>query len=539
MIQERDKSKAEYALAQIIKNPVLFREFINIDDPLWQELEPHERAWTSSKAQYLSMCCGRGVRKTTTVIEMLYYWALNGMFIPGDPGLLMYVPNKAQKDAIFPRIREACEKHWLIAKFVDMNSINVAEGRIKFLNGFTYILRIAGSEGKESNVISLHTARMWIDEAQDFPWKAWLSLDNVLKFDVPGYMKWVSGVPNGERRENVLFNCDQENDRYSRYNVPQTAMSWWSPELEYERRVTYKALQEDSEDYKHFVLGQHGVPTFAVFDRQRFLKEDYEVLKVVLTQPMFERSRRIDARDGTDKYHLEDVIVCPDVPAGNPGVKSKIGLGWDVGYSPDPTVFFIMYQDGHGIWKNLMRLHLQRVEYALQRETLLWLDSVYNFDFMGIDMGGVGKVVYQELTSDLADAVYRSRNFAERLFPVEFGGKMVVALQENEENKNEMVERKDNIKRVAVQSLQRWIEQEKRFAFSDRDDELMDEIERTKLTRTSTGEPLYKTTDDHQFSAFMCAIMAYENRFGMPLMAPRVEIRPVLVSAHWLDYAND
>src|ERR1035437_207819 len=248
MIQERDKSKAEYALAQIIKNPVLFREFINIDDPLWQELEPHERAWTSSKAQYLSMCCGRGVRKTTTVIEILYYWALNGMFIPGDPGLLMYVPYKAQKDAIFPRIREACEKHWLIAKFVDMNSINVAEGRIKFLNGFTYILRIAGSEGKESNVISLHTARMWIDEAQDFPWKAWLSLDNVLKFDVPGYMKWVSGVPNGERRENVLFNCDQENDRYSRYNVPQTAMSWWSPELEYERRVTYKALQEDSED---------------------------------------------------------------------------------------------------------------------------------------------------------------------------------------------------------------------------------------------------------------------------------------------------
>src|SRR6185295_17537783 len=178
----------EWQFLQIVENPDLFREFINQNDKHWQELEDHERAWTSSTAQYLCMCCGRGVRKTTAMIELLYYWAINGMFIPGDPGLLVYVPNKAQKDAIWPRIRQACEKHWLMSRLIDHNAINEQIGRIQIINGFTFIIRIAGSEGKESNVISIHTSRIWVDEAQAFPWLAWKSLGNVLKFDIPGHM---------------------------------------------------------------------------------------------------------------------------------------------------------------------------------------------------------------------------------------------------------------------------------------------------------------------------------------------------------------
>lgn len=529
-MQETWRVEAEFAFAQIVQNPVLFREFINMDDPNWQELEPHERAWTSSKAAYLVMCCGRGVRKTTTVIEMLYYWAINRMFIPGDPGLLLFVPNKAQKDAIFPRIRSACLQHWLISKLVDHNKINVQEGRIEFLNGFTFILRIAGTEGKESNVISIHAARLWIDEAQDFPWRAWQSLDNVLKFDIPGHMKWVSGVPNGERRENPLYVTDAEDDDYISYNIGQPAMSWWTPDLEYTRRKRYNAIQEDSEDYKHYVLGQHGVPTYSVFDRVRFLQEPYEVPRLVLTQQMYENTKRTGP-DGITRYNMAEVVACPPLETMH-GIKPKVGLGYDVGYSPDPAVFFIMYQDiKSGVWRNLTRIILQRVEYALQRETLLWLDKVYNFDFMGIDMGGPGKVVYQELASELADEEYKSRNYTERLYPVEFGASMVVALQ-NEDD--EIIEKKDNVKRIAVETVSRWVH-EHRFAFSKDDSNLMEELERTKFTRTQSGEPLYRTTDDHQFSAMMCAIMAYENKFGAPLGKEKMEIKPKLVTAHWLD----
>lgn len=529
-MQERWRVEAEFALAQIIQNPVMFREFINQYDPNWQELEPHERAWTSSKAPYLVMCCGRGVRKTTTVIEMLYYWAINRMFIPGDPGLLLFVPNKAQKDAIFPRIRAACTTHWLVSKLVDSNKINVQEGRIEFFNGFTFVLRIAGTEGKESNVISIHGARLWIDEAQDFPWRAWQSLDNVLKFDIPGHMKWVSGVPNGERRENPLFITDMEDDQYISYNVPQTEMTWWTPELEYTRRKRYNSLQEDSEDYKHYVLGQHGVPTYSIFDRIRFKQESYEIPRPVLTQSMYDAAKRVGP-DGAVHLNLADVVPCPPLETVH-GIKPKIGVGWDVGYSPDPSVFFIMYQDIRtGDWKNLTRIILQRVEYALQRATLLWLDRVYNFDFMGIDMGGVGKVVYQELSTELADLEYRERNYGERLYPVEFGASMVVALKTE---KGEVIEKKDNVKRVAVETVSRWVH-EHRFVFSKEDTNLMDELERTKFTRTQMGEPVYKTEDDHQFAAMMCAIMAYESKFGEPLGNPKLDIIPKLVTAHWLE----
>lgn len=522
----------EWALAQIIQNPVMFREFINEGDSNWQQLEPHERAWTSSDAPNLVMCCGRGVRKTTTVIEMLYWWAINKMYIPGDPGLLLFVPNKAQKDAIWPRIRDACEKHWLMSKLVNSNAINEQVGRIQFMNGFTFILRIAGSEGKESNVISIHTSRIWVDEAQDFPWRAWLSLGNVLKFDVPDHMMWVSGVPNGERRENVLYKTDVEEDSYISYNIPQTAMSWWNPELEYKRRREYNAIQEDSEDYKHYVLGQHGVPTFSVFDRVRFKKEPFESFRFVLTQSMFENTKRIDP-DGYERYHLEEVLECPPLPSFY-GHKATVGFGYDPGYSPDPAVFFIMYKDmQQGGWKNLVRFVLQRVEYPLQRQSLLFLDSIYNFDFLGIDMGGVGKSIFQELVSELADEEYRRMHYMERLYPVEFGGRMTVALKDE---KDDVIEKKDQVKRVAVETVSRWVH-EHQFIFSSEDDNLMSELERTKFTRSNTGEPVYKTDDDHQFSAFMCAVMAYENKFGVPLANPKIDIRPRLMKPKWFDPA--
>lgn len=522
--------KREWMLAQIIKNPVLFREFINLEDINWKPLEDHERAWTACSASRVCMCCGRGVRKTTAMIEMMYWWMINGMFIPGDPGLLIFVPNKAQKDVIFPKFKTACERHWFISKLVSSNSINVQEGRIDFVNGFRLVLRIAGSEGKESNVISLHTARIWVDEAQDFPWKAWQSLYNVLKKEIPWHMLWVSGVPNGERKENVLFTCDQLDDDYVSFNISQAQMSDWTPELEYEVRKRYHALQQDSEDYKHYVLGQHGVPTFAVFDRVRFEKDDYEVLLLELTQSMYESTIRNNP-DGTRSYHVDEVVVCLEPPNDPVLGRPKIGLGYDVGYSPDPTVFFIMYQDARtGKWRNLARYILKRIEYALQRETLLWLDQVYKFDFMGIDMGGPGKVVYQELTSELADQIYRERKFDERLYPVEFGGSITVAVQTID---MEIVEKKDNVKRVAVESVSRWVH-EHRFVFSEQDTDLMDELERTKFTRSASGEPVYKTDNDHQFAAMMCAVMAYEHFYGAPLTGPLMEVKPKLLTARWL-----
>lgn len=521
-------TEADWRFVQIIQNPVLFREFINDGDPNWHGLEEHERAWSAAETSYLAMCCGRGVHKTTTMIELLYYWAINKMFIPGDPGLLVYVPNKAQKDAIFPKIRAACTTHWLISKIVNKNAINVQEGKIEFQNGFVLVLRIAGSSGTEANVISLHGSRIWVDEAQDFPWRAWLSLQNVLKFDIPGHMLWVSGVPNGERQENVLFECDQVDEKYLSFVIPQTEMSWWTPEIEYQRRKQYHALQEDSEDYKHYVLGQHGAPTFSVFDRIRFAKANYESQKIVISQSMLDSAKRKDM-DGVIRYHIEEVISCPPLPIEF-GNKPLVGVGYDVGFSPDPAVFFVMYQDSRsGEWRNLVRYVLQKVEYALQRETLAWLDRVYQFDFIGIDMGGPGKVQYQDLAGELND--YPQYKFQQRIFPVEFGAYMVVALDEDG------TEKKDMTKRVAVETLSRWVH-EHRYAFAAEDEDLMMELERTKMTRTISGEPIYKTEEDHQMAAMMCAIMAYENKFGPPVILNR-NMNIKLVSARWFDARSE
>ncbi len=523
-----DVEEGEWALTQILANPVMFREFINEDDPLWKPLEEHERAWTACNSHYIAMCCGRSVHKTTSMIEMLYYWVINDLFIRGDPGLLVMVPNKAQKDLSFFRIRSACLNHWLIRQYVMPTAINVTEGKIEFKTGFQFLMRIAGAAGTDANVIGIHTMRIWVDEAQEFPWQTWLSLQNCLKKEIPNFQMIVSGVPNGERRQNVLFECDQVDEAYISFNIAQTMMSWWTPEMEFEARKKYHASQEDSEDYKHYVLGQHGVPTFAVFDRTRFLMEPYEVTRVVLTQKMFDASKRIDP-DGVERYHIEEVISpVPPLPTVN-GVPALRGVGYDVGYSPDPAVFLIMYQDVGGAWRIIARYVLQRVEYALQRATLAYLDKIYNFNFLGIDMGGPGKVQYQDLAGDLTD--YKEFKYMERLYPVEFGGYMVVAAQDE---KGEVIEKRDQTKRVAVETVSRWVH-EHRISFSKDDLNLIEELERTKFSRTQTGEPVYRTEDDHQFAALMCAVMAYEHKFGPPVVFSKPDIKPKLLAAKWLD----
>ena len=224
-------------------------------------------------------------------------------------------------------------------------------------------------------------------------------------------------------------------------------------------------------------------------------------------------------------FPVQDVVLCPPLPLGEYGTRSPVGLGYDPGFSPDPAVLFVLYQDlKTGEWRNLVRYELQRVEYAIQREVFNWIDKVYEFDFLGIDMGGIGKVQYQDLAGELSP--YKDRKFSERLFPVEFGGQILVAIDD------EGNEKKDLIKRVAVEMLSRWV-YERRIAFSDTDDDLMSELERTKFTRTITGEPVYRTEDDHQMAALMCALMAYENKYGIPVAKPTPQIK--LLSARWLD----
>ena len=527
-----EREEMEWALTQVLLNPVLFREFINDGDPNWDGLEQHERAWTACTSNRMAMCCGRSVHKTTTMIEMLYWWVITGNFIRGDqPNLFVMVPNKAQKDLSFGKIASACRTHWLVQRLVDKNRINVSEGRIDFLNGFQFILRIAGAAGSEDNVIGVHTTKIWVDEAQEFPWRTWQSLLNCLKFEIEDHRMIVSGVPNGERKDNVLYTCDELDENYTSFNISQEMMSWWTKEIELDRRKQYHAVQEDSEEYKHFVLGQHGVPTYSIFDRVRFKKEDYMMDRIVITQEMCDRVRTIDA-NGDPMYELNRVFTLPPLPP-HWGLLPKVGVGYDVGYSPDPAVFFLMVEDPKtGLWKNPLRLVLQRVEYGIQREVLMYLDKTYNLDFIGIDMGGPGKVQYQDLTGDFISQKIKAYNFRDRIFPVDFGASIAVAVREED---GELVEKKDQTKRVAVETVSRWTQESHRFVFASDDDNLMWELERTKFRRNPVGDPIYVTEDDHQFAAMMTAIMAYENRFGVGLAAPRLEVKAKLLKAKWLD----
>ncbi len=329
-----------------------------------------------------------------------------------------------------------------------------------FANKFKEYFRPAGHDGEAFRGVHVSVYGL-IDEAAKMKHKKqWSEFWRALK---PGAVPRVYSVPDGDRetdyykltmraagKEKEGEDDDLKGTEEHIKNLRWTLFRWgkhlmpypyWSPERK--RFYIEQYNGEDSPEYRHNVLGEHGDPENTVFPWAQLKNcirdiPEYRGLKVLVDtahQTVIVEGYRCPFNAGNDGPVPDQVIIFEEefnqemffalddeddsqfrrlireffIP-----VPGMIIGGGDFGFSPDPTELTIRNVIGKRI-PLIARLQLKQVNYDQQCQALDALDSLYSPDssmHWGTDFGNAGSAVAHDLQGL---KIYADKNYADRL----------------------------------------------------------------------------------------------------------------------------
>lgn len=508
MIEQKISQTEDLCLYEILRNPCLCAEFIrNVDlDEKYDtpfENNIYQNETLADFNNHTSMCTARAVGKTVTDVDLIL-WVLSYNVFPGDY-ILFAVPSKVHLEPVWKGLMRGYRSNSFLSCFVRKGEgINSSDNSILLLNGASLICRIAGQSGTGANLVGLHTPFILVDEGGYFPWAAFQEMQPDLNVFTPGHREIVTGVPTGLREKNVLYHVDQSSDVYSKHRVTAFDNPRNTPQDLENFKDQYGG--DDTEDYIHYVLGQHGQPVFALFDRNLFRILDYPVLKLEI--------------DGTKDSQFEiytRIEAFPKISEKNYGIL----FGIDLGYT-EPTAINIMYLDGDEKLRFHGRIKLTKVSYPIQERILDILVNKFNPFVVGMDEGQTGKSVRQHL---IEEPQYRNSLYKEILMPIDFSSWTIIGV---DQDGNEL---KTKTKPFTVSLLQEFCNNH-RVIFSYTDTDMIIELERMTYTKNPNGDISYRTLtekggkrgEDHFTSALLCGVAAYYFTREHSLLKPKVRL---------------
>jgi hypothetical protein len=501
MKQKIQLSEGDLSVLEIVEDKVLFGEFIRSTNEYLEEGE-QEGGWAFDgyqknmlldESHYLSVCTGRATGKTLVMETRIIHDAVSNKYSKTSANeILLVVQNKAQLDPIFLRFSQIFRRHPFLKHFVDRNSINFSQHEIKLLNGAMIRCRIVGSSG-DANIVGMHVPCIYVDESQLIGWTAWNSLLQALNSWDENFTVWVSGVPNGLREHNVLYECDQSERKFNHHRLTRLESPRYTRDQYESDLKQYGGV--DGDDFVHLVKGEHGTPAFSVFDRKLMKIENYPV--VVNTM----NNINLESNNGM----FIDLLQTPEPPDND-----LLVAAIDAGFSNDPTIITLLYRRNL-MWREFARYELRRIKYPVQAKIIEWLDNAYRFNMITLDAGSSGLALGQILQE-------QKNNYGSRLVMVDFQGTVVIGY--DEEGKEE----KDRIRKFTIQQLQKWSQNDQNITFSLQDEDMINELERVGFTRDMLGQPKYfvysptggQKGDDHILASLLTWVYGYYNEYFSP-----------------------
>lgn len=486
--------QADLILYEIFRNPVLCAEFIeNIDKEDYDTdfgLDIYQKEILCDFSSKVSVIAARAVGKTVSLSHLII-WILIFNVFPEDY-MVYTVPNKVHLEPVFSNLTRLFRRNSLLKNFIEpKGGINNSDFSIRLLNHSTLLCRIAGTTGTGANVVGLHTPVVLLDESGFYPWQTWMELQPILNTWQPGYRLITSGVPTGVREKNVLYRNDMEDPNYSKHRISAFMNPRYSEQRLKEDIVQYGG--EDSDDYIHMVLGEHGKPIFALFDRNVFEIDTYPVFKLEI--------------DGIrDSENLAEVLGKISILPILPDRAKDCYFGIDLGYT-EPTAIWVMYVDKKDRIRFHAKIKLTKVSYPLQEKIIDILDSRFNPVSIGIDKGSAGISVIQNLSEHVD---YLHKEYEKRIVPIDFSSYISLGISTEGE------EVKSKAKPFLISILQDYSNTHK-LVYSSTDPDMMIELERMTYTKNPSGDIAYKTLtqrggkrgEDHFTSALLCGVGAF------------------------------
>ena len=430
-------------------------DFIRGGDGAPWRPRPYQVPSLRSYAQRKVHCDGRDVGKTAE-IELMAAWAMVAC-----PDTEMLIATQCENH-LFPLMSRLVRRFESTPEFAPalIEKKRSPSWFLRFSNGFVLWGRIAGPHGV--NFQGMHVDWQIVDEGQEMTETAWGELLQGLN---GGGRRWVYGVPNGLRN---MFHRMTRMDGVEQYNWPSSLNPDFTAAKDEELAQLYGGRK--SPGYIHRVLGLHGAPAHAVFDL-----DDY-----------------LDCVDEGVDFH--DIVLREGEPFAAPMnvAAGEYYLGCDLGYARDPSEL-VAYRVVEPHFVNVLRVHLEGVNYARQQAVISELDSAYDFRAIGIDCGNSGRAVAHNLME-------QGPEWCEKVRAFEFGGRLDLEPLAD----GTVVRRR--VKQFMTELLERRMAEGTIVfpALADRESQYASHT----YSESASGEAVYEKGNDHVIDADRCAVLA-------------------------------
>jgi len=498
-------SPDEAALLEVWYSPLVWGEtFLSNRDGSPREYRAYQREDLECTAPRIVHLDGRSVGKTVDLSTLVLWYAVTH---PGKSALVA-APYQGHLDTIIEEVEHQLDASDVLHDSLARNAKGYPKIRrkpyfeVEFTNGAIVYFRPGGTGGNAFR--SLHVDFLLVDEAAWLPEAAWKALRQCLN---AGGQFRVYSTPNG-LRDTTYYRITQSKE-WKQFHWPSWVAPDWSPQREKELVEFYGG--KDTPGWQHEVAGEHGRPTYGAFNTVqviRSLAAIPEYRKVSISgDALADCETELQIRD-----RLEQVLNL----AGGQGI---YWLGGDLGYTSDPTEILLFEEDEKNETLSLvLRIHAEQVAYPVITEVIALVDRLYGPVGLGVDRGGNGMSVVQEL---LGLDKYRDLHLAGRLVGYDFGGS--IAVGEDDAGKLIKKRMKEHMTALINEALNG-----RRLVLPKQDHAVEDQLCTQTYVLSDRGV-IYSKGNDHIVDAMRCALLrrAQERNEQYDAVEVHVNLSPV------------
>ncbi|MHB9038662.1 MAG: terminase large subunit domain-containing protein [Armatimonadota bacterium] len=427
--------------------------------------------------------CGKSIVLTTDALH--YAFTTNG-----GQGLIA-APHQGHLETLIEEIEFQIESNPELMRSVALTKYGRPKMshklyfRLEFTNGSILYFRPAGAYGDAFR--SLHVERVWVDEGAWLSEKAWNALRQCLK---AGGKLRIYSTPNGVRNS-TYYRLTTTASKFKVFHWPSWINPSWDDERESELVEFYGG--KDSAGWQHEVAGEHGKPAYGAFNIDALGEAFDSVLdyrRLTITGDDLKGCESED--DSFDRLELMLGLIPQD---------GTYWIGGDLGYTNDPTEIVVFREEemeGRQVMVLVLRVHMEHVSYPHISQAIALLDRYFSAAGIGLDNGGNGLAVVQEL---LTLDKYKALGLDGRLRGYDFGGMTTLDTRDGKEVRKRT---KELMTTLISGALQR-----KQIVFPETDSEIEDQFT-THTYMLSNSNVIYGKGNDHIVDAVRCAMLAHE-----------------------------
>lgn len=495
----------EKKLADTLRNPILWGQaYLHNRDGKGRTYWEHQKEDLLCPDKNIVHLDGRDVGKSIVLSTDALHFAFTTR---GGQGLIA-APHQGHLDTLVEEIEFQLDSNPDLMRSIAQTKYGKPKihrkpyFRIEFTNGAILYFRPAGAYGDAFR--SLHVDRVWVDEGAWLSEKAWKALRQCLK---TGGKLRIYSTPNGLR--NTTYYRLTLSEQFKVFRWPSWLNPNWTETREHELVEFYGG--KDSSGWQHEVAGEHGKPSYGAFNIEQFnlcRQEILEYQKVVITD--------WEMKDCDSEEMAADRLELLLNLAPKTGV---FWIGGDLGYTNDPTELVVFQENSVGdrtVLTLVLRVHMEHVAYPHIAQTIALLERYFTPAGIGVDNGGNGLSVVQEL---LTLDKYKELQLEGRLHGFDFGGMTRLATRDDKEIKKRTKE--------LMTSIINGLLQRKQILFPSDDLDIEDEF----TTHTYTlrdGKVIYSKGNDHIIDSVRCAMLVREIGKLEETSEQTVNLKPVV-----------